>query len=213
MTDPVVGAVIVQHIDELEAALRYARRSLTPMLEKATAAIIDERRKIYGWEGEAPTDFDDMLWLAPAEWRMAGDADDGFDLYLSFSTTDCIDGEEPDTWVGYFCGFAGATIRFEFATDAIGQRDWKAVLRAQTKLAEGLVDQGFLCDPKTGELALRIPVDREALAIGFEDNDLEAALAPVAKTLDRIRAARALLDELVTAIREKSSFRPVSNGG
>jgi len=205
MTDPAVGAVIVQHIDELEAALRYARRSLTPMLEKATASIMVERRKSYGWVGEALTDFDGELWMAPEGWRMAGDADDDFDLYLSFATTDCIDGEEPDTWIGHFCGFAGATVRFEFATDAIGQRDWKAILRAETKLTEKLVDRGFLCDPKTGELALRIPVEREALAAGFEENDLETALAPVAKTLDRIKAARDLLDELVRVIREKSS--------
>lgn len=202
MSEPAAGAVIVTHIDELEAALRYARGTMQPMLAKALAGILEEKRRALKWAGETPADLDETLWLAPEDWRMPGDGQHG-EFYLSFSlaTAPCIDGHEPDTWVGTIAGFAGAGLRLSFGTEALGQRAWKALLRAQGPLIDELVGKGFLCDPKTGELALMIHVNREALALGFEDDALETALEPVDAAIDRIAAARPLLDRLVGAIK------------
>jgi hypothetical protein len=80
MSEPAVGAVIVSHIDELEAALRYAHSTMEPMLEKAVAALIDDKRRVLGWAGEAPADFDKTQWFAPEEWRMP--QSDENDCYL-----------------------------------------------------------------------------------------------------------------------------------
>ncbi|WP_449470252.1 hypothetical protein [Sphingobium chungangianum] len=202
MPEPAVGAVIVSHIDELEAALRYAHKSMQPMLEKAVAGIIDGKRRAIAWAGEAPADFDDTLWFAPEEWRMAGESEED-DCYLSFvfDTTVCLDGHEPETWVGTIAAFAGAGIRFSASTDALGQRDWKALLRSQGPLLDELVEKGFRCDPKTGDVALTIPISREALIAGFEDEDLETALEPIGVAIDRIASARTVLDRLVAAIK------------
>ena len=103
--------------------------------------------------------------------------------------------------MGTIAGFAGAGIRFSASTDALGHRDWKALLRSQGPLIDELVDRGFLCDPKTGDVALTIPVDKKALVAGFEEEDLEAALEPLGLAIDRIQAARATLDRLVEAIK------------
>ena len=116
-------------------------------------------------------------------------------------TVACLDGHEPETWVGTIAGFAGAGIRLSASTDALGQRDWKALLRSQGPLIDELVDRGFLCDPKTGDVALTIPVDKEALVAGFEEEDLEAALEPLGQAIDRIHKARSELDRLVEAIK------------
>ncbi len=205
MADPTVGTVIVRHIDELEAALRYAHDNIQPMLEKALVAVLDEKRVAFGWAGETVEDFDETQWLAPEEWRMSRDSGDN-DFYLSFSlgTAPCIDGHEPETWVGIIAGFAGATIRFVFGTDALGQREWKSLLKLETALLEELVGKGFLCDPKSGNLALTIPIDRDALADGFEADDLETAFAPLGAALERIHVARPTFDRLVAAIKAKS---------
>jgi hypothetical protein len=205
VADPAVGTVIVRHIDELEAALRYAHSNMQPMLEKAVVAVLEEKRAALGWAGEVPADFDKTQWLAPEEWRMPGDPEDN-DFYLSFSldTTPCIDGHEPETWVGTIAGFAGATIRFVFGTDALGQREWKALLRSEGPLLDVLVNKGFLCDPKSGNLALTIPINRDALADGFEEEELETALAPVSVALDRIHGVRQSFDRLVETIKAKS---------
>ena len=201
MPEPAVGAVIVSHIDELEAALRYAHSTMQPMLEKAVASRLAAKRRALGWAGEAPADFDETQWFAPEEWRMPQSEEN--DCYLSFvlDTVSCLDGQEPETWVGTIAGFAGAGIRFAASTDALGQRDWKALLRSQGPLMDELVDRGFLCDPRTGDIALTIPVSKEALVAGFEEEDLEAALEPLGQAIDRIHKARSELDRLVEAIK------------
>lgn len=206
MSDPVIGAVIVRHIDELEAALRYAHNSMRPMLARAVAAVMEDKRLALTWAGEVVPDFDETLWLAPEEWRIVGDPEDN-EFYLSFSleTTPSIDGSEPETWVGIIAGFAGAGIKFAFGTDALGQREWKALLKAQGSLLVELVDRGFRCDPKTGDLELTIPIGRDALAIGFEEDTLEAALSPLGQAIDRIDAAKPILDRLVAAIKATSA--------
>ncbi|RSU72135.1 hypothetical protein BRX37_20225 [Sphingomonas sp. S-NIH.Pt3_0716] len=202
MSDPNVGAVIVKHIDELEAALRYAKTMMQPMLEKAAATVINDKRHELGWAGAVPADFDEAQWLAPEDWRMGGEAGEE-DFYLSFSLqpASCIDGNEPETWLGTIAGFAGAGIRFSASTDALGQRAWKAFLKSQGPLLEDLASKGFLYDPKAGDLALTIPINRERLAAGFEDDALEAALEPMANTIDRIDAAKPMLDRLVEALK------------
>lgn len=205
MTDPAVGTVIVHHIDELEAALRYAHNTMQPMLAKAVAAVLADKRLALGWAGEVPADFDETLWLAPEQWRMQGDAEAN-DFYLSCSlgTTPCIDGHEPETWIGTVAGFAGATIRLVFGTDAMGQRDWKALLRSEGALVDALVNKGFLCDPKSGDLALTVPINRESLAAAFEEEELETALAPLSQAVDRIYAAQSTFDSLVETIKRKA---------
>jgi hypothetical protein len=201
MPDPAVGAVIVSHIEELEAAFRYAHSTMQPLLEKAVAASLNNKRRALGWAGEAPADFDETQWFAAEEWRMP--QSDENDCYLSFvlDTVSCLDGHEPETWVGTIAGFAGAGIRFSASTDALGQRDWKALLRSQGALVDELVERGFLCDPKTGDVALTIPISKDALVAGFEDEDLAPALEPLGAAIDRIHAARSTLDRLVEAIK------------
>lgn len=206
MSDPVIGAVIVRHIDELEAALRYANNSMRPMLAKAVAAVMEDKRRALGWAGEVVADFEKTIWLAPEEWRMAGDpADDDFYLAFSLETKPSLDGSEPETWVGIMAGFAGAGIKFAFGTNALGQREWRAMLKAQGSLVDELVDRGFRCDPKTGHLELTIPIGRDELAIGFEEDELEAAFAPLGVSIDRIHAAQPILDRLVEEIRKKAT--------
>ncbi|MDJ0276012.1 hypothetical protein QLH51_04230 [Sphingomonas sp. 2R-10] len=202
MSDPNVGTVIVNHIDELEAAFRYAHTTMQPMLEKAAASVIDDKRHELGWAGAAPADFDKAQWLAPEDWRMGGTSEED-EFYLSFSlqTTPCIDGHEPETWLGAIAGFAGAAIRLSATTDALGKREWKAFLKTQKPLLDDLVSRGFLYDPRVGDVALTVPINRQRLAVGFEEDTLDAALEPLARAIDRVDAARPTLDQLVGAIK------------
>lgn len=204
MTGTSVGATIVRHIDELEAAVRYARMNMQPLLGKAVAAILENRKRLFGWNGKIEHDLEGETWLAAAEWRTASDPDDHYDLYIEFDESLCMDRLETTTWIGTFCGFAGAGIRLALHSDALGLRDWKALLRSEKDVADQLFANGFLCDPKTGELALLITIDRSLLAEAFADEGFDEALKPIEVALDRIHSVRPLLDCLVAAIRKKS---------
>lgn len=204
MSDTTVGAVIVRNIDELEAALRFVRGSMSDALGHAVADLVEERRRAFGWNGEIAQDLNEGIWFAPSEWRTANDDEDNYDLYVEFEETDCLDGEEAETWIGAFCGFAGSGIRFRLKTNALGQRDWKALLRNEANLADQLVDAGFLCDPKNGELAALISIELDKLADAFADEEFEEALQPIGWAIEKLAKSRPILDQLVTVIRKKS---------
>lgn len=205
MTDISVGATIVHHIDELEAALRYARNAMEPLLGHEVARIFAEKKKVFGWDGTVEPDLDGDLWLAPAEWQIAGDTDDNYNLFLSFDAADCMDQQKPLTWIATFAGFAGAGIRIGFHNNALAWGAWKGLLRSEAELVRALVAEGFLCDPKTGVLALIVPIDRAALADAFADGAFGEALTPIGATLDRIHSLRPLLDRLVEMIRARAA--------
>ncbi len=201
MEDPSVGPVIVRHIDDLEAALRYEQSSMKPALGKAVAEIFESHRKANGWAGKVAIDLDDPVWIALNHWRTANSSNDSFDLFFELRSTNCIDGNEPATWVGAFCGFAGAGIRININSNALGWRPWKALLRAE---ASAFVNRGYFCDPKEGVLALPISIDRDALAEAFAEDDFTTALRPIGAALDKIKSEEETFDRFVSAIREKS---------
>lgn len=204
MNETDAGAVIVRYIDELEAALRYVHSSMQPRIGRAIADLLHHAKNAQRWAGEIDSDLDGGNWLAPQEWRTSNDTNDRFDLYFEFDKTDCMDGMPTETWIAALCGFAESRARFVFGTNAIGQRDWKAILRTETQTIDELVASGFSCNPKTGELSALILIDREKLASAFAEDDFELALDPIKRALERIMSCRNTLNKLVAIIRKKS---------
>jgi len=203
MSTTSVSAAIVRHIEEIEVALRHIRNVMDPRLEKEAGRLIERKRKAFGWAGAVDDHLDPVCWLAPEQWRMANDTNDYFDLYINFESSNCIDEAEPETWVARFLGFAGSGMRFTFGSNGLFRPKWKAFLRSEP-LVQQLVDQGFVCDPKAGLLALPIRIDKDALLSAFEDQDFSEAMAPIEAQLDRIKALRPALDRLVEAIRARA---------
>ena len=156
------------------------------------------------WNGTVEPDLDGENWLAPAAWRTASDTDNNYDLFLELRRTDCIDGREPATWVGALCGFVGAGVRLAVDTNALGIGAWKALLRSEAALVDELVGRGFLCDPRTGDLALLVSVDRQRLEDAFREEDFGEAMQPFALGLDRVYSSLSILERLVAAIRARS---------
>lgn len=198
------GAVIIRHIDELEAAIRHVRVSMEPRLGRALAAILEKQREALGWDGEIEGDLERAAWLAPKEWKTQGDDQDNYDLFVEFNRKDCVDGDSTDTWVGAFCDFAGSCVQFAFDTNTQGVRPWRTILRNETEIVDELKSLGFQCDPRSGELTLRVVIERDLLVQAFIADEFYLALEPAALALDRIQAARGPLDRLVAAIRKKA---------
>lgn len=204
MSEGDVGSVIVQHIDELESAIRHAQNFMDKRLGRAVEEVLDDRRRVLEWDGKIGTELDSPIWLAPPEWRIANDEDDNFDLFVNVDRSFCLDGEPPSTWVGTFCGFAGSQIQLELTSDSLGRAAWKKLLRDEVKTMEQLRAMGFRCDPKDGLLAALVTIERTELVRAFSEDDFDEALAPITRALERIESARKILDKLVGAIRKKS---------
>lgn len=205
MTDMSVSAAIARHIEELEVALRHVANVMDPALGKEAGRIIARKLKEFGWAGEVDEELDPVSWLAPSEWRIAGGANDDFDLFINFEGTDCIDGKPPETWVGQFLGFAGAGMHLAFGSNSLGRAKWKSLLREQAELIDQLARKGFKCDAKDGLLVLPVQIDKSELISGFEEENISKALRPLEIAIDRVREAKPLFDKLVKAIRAKAA--------
>lgn len=205
MSELAPGATIAKYIDELEASLRYSNEVMDPTIEKAISSVLRRKRHELAWAGEEPEDFDEVQWLAPEDWR-ASEAygEDAFYLYFELGFINCIDGNIPETMTGLLSGFAGAGLQFLVTTDALKPREWKQFLKSQSELLADLAKRGFLCDQKIGEMVLTIPTMADGLIAAFEDGDLETALEPIEQTIDRLNAARPILERLCEAVRAEA---------
>jgi hypothetical protein len=202
------GAVIVDHIDELEGAMHFAHTVMKAKLGEVTAAEIERHRLEFGWAGKVSSDLDDTTWLAAEEWRAKDESenpDDLCDLYIDFDNVSAPDGREPETWVGTFCGFAGAGLQFAFGSNLLNRREWKAVLRTEQDVINSLVESGFRCDLKDGSLTYPLSIQPSTLSQAFETEEFDDALRPIGEALSEISRARPLLDRLVAAIRTASA--------
>lgn len=204
MSDTTISAAIARHIEELEVAFRHVVQVMDPRLGKEAAARLERKRQALGWAGDIEDELASISWLAPDEWRIAGDTAGDYYLYINFEGTDCLDGAEPETWVAQFLGFAGAGPQLRLDTNALGRAKWKTLLRTEAELIDQLLDAGFRCDAREGVLAMPVSIERAALIAAFEDGDFDTALAPIGAALDRLAAARPILDRLAEEIRVRA---------
>jgi hypothetical protein len=79
----------------------------------------------------------------------------------------------------------------------------QAVIRNE-KNVSALIKLGFVRDDAGLRLFIPMHVQAEALAIGFEQNDLDAALAPVGRAVTVATAALAELNKLLEQVRTDS---------
>lgn len=197
-----LNALIVRHIGDLESAMKQAKSQIDGQLERATAQIIDEKRKEFEWTGEVNRSLDGEQWLAPEPWRTANKSDNSFDLFLILHTDNGIEDFAAETWLSYFIGLNGCELAFVIETNALKVSRWKAFLRQQEDSIAELRDFGFTCDLKRGRLALPMGFNQEAIAQAVENEDVNEGLSPLGVALDRIVKARPILDKLVSKVRE-----------
>jgi hypothetical protein len=65
-----------------------------------------------------------------------------------------------------------------------------------------LLKLGFVRDAAKERLFIPVKVNADLLAKGFEENDLDKALAPVGKAIELALSAKAELDKIVDQVRE-----------
>lgn len=194
-----VAAAIIRNIDLLQAAMDYLDNTMETTLGREVAKVIEAKQRDFDWEGEAEDDPGDVSWLAPREWRVAGDDEGNFDLFAKFDERM----ETDRSWVATVSGVGETGVVFAMESNTLSNHSLNRILGGDTTLTETLREFGFTWEPR-GRLSMPITISREALAQAFQDEDFTIALAPVSEALDRIQAARKSLDLLVDRIRERA---------
>lgn len=196
--DSNLGAKIVQNIEIMEGATAYIYGPIDTLLSKEVARIFGSKQKQFGWEGEQDEEDIASNWIAPAEWMNPGAKKKEFDLRIEFGAMGPVD--DISYWLSHFCGVAGTGVGV-YLVAGLSTTRLKALIRREDELSKDLLEQGLRFDADNEAYVMPVRIDRDSLAQGFADEDIEAALAPFSEALEKIHGARATLDRFVEAIR------------
>jgi len=175
--------VIARNIDLLENAVDFALTKMDDALFEAVQEVMNRKKIELRWEGAFGSNFEDAQWVAPSEWRAQDEEVDG-SYHLS-----CYLGLEGDatTNVAYFIGGNERFAYIGIGSDTLKKkRMYKALAITLADDLKLLVERGFMFDEKAFEFKIPIRVGCDAMAKGFADEDLTAALAPIGAAIDLI---------------------------
>ncbi|MDO7843764.1 hypothetical protein [Sphingomonas immobilis] len=133
------------------------------------------------------------------EWKMTRGVGIG-DMWLELSEFSADEDDRDHSWLAAAVK-AGPTqlcIELMFRN---GLRDLSKVTLRDDKAVAELLKLGFVRDETDQQFFVPIDIPAELLAQGFEQNDLDAALAPVGKALEKAIAAKGELDKLLEKVR------------
>lgn len=175
--------VIARNIELLENAVDFATTKMDNALFEAVHEVLSQKKTELRWEGAFGDNFDDTQWLAPSDWRADDEEVDG-SYHLS-----CYLGLEGDatTNVAYFTGGSDKFAYIGIGSDTLIKKRMHKVLASSLvdELGE-LVEKGFVFDEKAFEFRLPIRIGGDAIAKGFAEEDLTAALAPIGAAIDLV---------------------------
>lgn len=205
MTDEnLLNALIVRNIADIEKAWKHANAKISAKLEEGTMKIFKEFAENNEWNTGNDDDFS-SAWTASPEWKTASAEDDSYDIYLEFN------GKLPsdETWLSCFINALGNPMFLYVVTDSLGTKEWSELFKAAAnkEIFENFEKQGFIVERtnRNEHICIYPEIDAEALARGFEDDDISEALMPIREALDRFLKAKPLLDELCKRIRNRAA--------
>lgn len=187
-------AIVENLLDLDDAAKRIealGSRIWTQLCDTAEAWSSDN-----GWTGA----FDpEDLWVSPAVWCPAGEAEAWFYPDKGPDDTGQGVGQEPYFWLSRYVGVGGGELCLWFGQKATGARKWKPLAN---EYAQRMSELGFRLSD-SGNLYTVCTLDAKAVAAALADQQLEAAMLPIEQALDRAALAAPLFSELLADARRK----------
>jgi hypothetical protein len=154
-----------------------------------------------------PWQFFEGDWTATmmlAGWKSARGVNTQ-DAWLEFGEI-CAEEDASYTWIGAAVGVGPARLGLEFKVRrGLLELAQKAI--GNVTKVQALLDAGFVRDEANERFYLPIAMPAEALAMGFEMNDLAEAVAPAARAVELAMAAHAELDAFVESLRADAKHK------
>ena len=192
--DPAIAARIIRNIENVERDWHLASGLLSERLMCDLRVMIGqltpENWKMFlsGWSG----------LIVPPDWKMTRGVGNG-DAWLELA--EFCDAEEEYSWIAAAVGIGSTKIGLELQFRT-GLAPFGEALIGNDKAVDALLKLGFARDEAKERLFIPVKVNADLLAKGFEENDLDKALAPVAKAIELAIAAKPDLDKIVEQVRE-----------
>jgi hypothetical protein len=192
--DPVITARIIRNIETVERDWHLASGLLNERLMREVRAVFDKLAP----ENWKVIESGFSALLVPPEWKQKLGVGSG-DAWLEL--TELCDAPEEYSWVAAAVGVGstqmGLELQFRNGLLPFGQ-----ATIANDKAVDAVLKLGFVRDAAKERLFLPVKVNADLLAKGFEENDLDKALAPITKAIESAIAAKPDLDTIVDQVRE-----------
>lgn len=199
MTEPHLEGLLVRHVGDIEAALEHLRSAMDPRLWREASRIVGETLPA-SWRKDLNPDDTDIRF-SNSSW---GSTEAGAKPQAWFDMDEeTPHGEGDELWLTDFlcAGPNGAGVAFFFKQKLLGSSAWKRFMRENPGFLSELQPFGFMYDASDGALYIPIRLDRETLALAFEEDDFAAAFQPLAAVLSALIEASETFDRLVAAAR------------
>lgn len=193
--DPVIAARIIRNIETVERDWHLASGLLSERLMRDVRELFGkltpENWKMFlsGWSA----------LIVPPDWKMTRGVGNG-DAWLELAEF-CDAEEEEYSWIAAAVGIGstkmGLELQFRNGLIPFGE-----ALIANDKAVDALLKLGFVRDAAKERLFIPVKVNADLLAKGFQENDLDKALAPIAKAIELALSVKESLDALVEQVRE-----------
>jgi hypothetical protein len=222
MSEQEMDALIVRHIDDLEAATKRLKESIQVEVGAAIDKIIKKWAEENKWF--AKLGFNESgAWVAEESWRMPDTEQSADKFFGSFYIHVNDAGITKDgNWNSEFwltqlcgCGPGAAGFRWSYASKEIGatKGDWKRFLR-EKDFPQKLAKFGFDYEEKFGDFFIRFStINNQTLATAIEGENIEDALEPVRAALKTIEKAFPQFNDLLQSARKHFSSKQGKPGG
>lgn len=192
--DPAIAARIIRNIASVESDWHLASGLLSERMMREVRAIFSKLAP-ENWK-VVEAGFSALL-VAP-EWKQKMGVGNG-DAWLEL--VELCDAEEEYSWIAAAVGVGSTKMGLELQFRN-GLAPFAQTAIANDKVVDALLKLGFVRDTAKERLYLQIKINADLLAKGFEENDLDKALASVGKAIEAAIAAKVELDKIVEQVRE-----------
>lgn len=197
--DPAVAARIIRNIANVESDWHLASDLLSERMMREVRALI---AKLTPKEWKVA----DSGWSAlivPPDWKMTKGVGKG-DAWLEI--VEFCDAEDEYSWIAAAIGVGSTKMGLELVFRN-GLLPLAQKVFANDKALDALLKLGFVRNETKDQLFLPIKVSGDLLAKGWEENDLDKALAPIGKAVELAISAKAELDKIVEQVRAAAKLK------
>ena len=141
--------------------------------------------------------------IVPPDWKMTKGVGKG-DAWLEI--VEFCDAEDEYSWIAAAIGVGSTKMGLELVFRN-GLLTMAQKVFANDKTLDALLKLGFVRNEAKDQLFLPVKVSGDLLAKGWEENDLDKALAPIGKAVELAISAKAELDKIVEQVRAAAKLK------
>jgi hypothetical protein len=197
--DPAIAARIIRNIANVESDWHLASDLLSERMMREVRALV---AKLTPKEWKVA----DSGWSAlivPPDWKMTKGVGKG-DAWLEI--VEFCDAEDEYSWIAAAIGVGSTKMGLELVFRN-GLLPLAQKVFANDKALDALLKLGFVRNEAKDQLFLPVKVSGDLLAKGWEENDLDKALAPIGKAVELAISAKAELDKIVEQVRAAAKLK------